>query len=343
MNVKQWAKHLRFINSFPLALRALNGMIRCKLLKQNRLRNIQLCVTYGCNFKCEFCSCSTLRKPQRPLNLEQWKRIWDDIYGLGVIHVDVTGGEPTLRGRGWLCEFINHITKNNDVIVSLATNGWLLNKEYLKRLKKAGLNTVELSLHSIYPKTHDKITRIKGSYDKVLEIITLARETGLNVCISSVLTSKNFDDVEKIANFCKALDLIHLIQIVSAVGRWSKREEMEIKDYDEEYEELLSRHPHMRDDRFFNFRGSPLCPGGIEKWYLTVYGEVMQCSFVPISYGNLLEESAEEIYKKICNSPPVYRKSRKCKRVFDKEFVERMFKLAKKMKKLPVEYKLIDG
>jgi len=338
----RWIKHLRFVNSFPLIMRALNNVIKVRILNQNRLKNIQLCVTYNCNFDCGFCSCDTLKKSKKPLNLEQWKKIWDGIYKLGVIHADVTGGEPTLRGVDWLCEFIEYITKNNDITVSLATNGWLLNEEYLKKLKESGLDTVELSLHSFNHSTHNNITKKKGSYTKVFEVMILAKRIGLNVCISSVLTSKNFDDIEEITRFCERVDSIHLIQIASAVGKWIDREDMEIGNYDKKYEEMLSRHPLMRDDRFFNFRGSPLCPGGIEKWYVTSYGDVMQCSFVPISYGNLLEESAEEIYKKICNFPPVYRRSRKCKRVFDKEFVKRMFKLAKKMKELPVEYKLID-
>jgi len=329
-------KHLRFVNSFPLAMRILNNTIRVRLLEKNRLRNIQICVTYGCNFKCEFCSCNTLIKKEKELSIEQWKKIWDDVYKLGVIHVDITGGEPTLRGVDWLCEFIKYITKNNDIIVSIATNGWNLNEDYLRKLKEAGLNTVELSLHSIDSNVHDKITGIKDSHLKVLEVIHLAKNVGLNVCVSSVLTSKNFDDIENISNFCETLDLIHLIQIVASVGKWTKKEEMEIRDYDEKYEELLSRHSYMRDDRFFNFRGGKLCPGGIEKWYVTAYGDVMQCSFVPVSYGNLLDESAEEIYKMMCECPYLSKRSEKCKRVFDKEFIKLLFEPSKKNKSLPV-------
>jgi hypothetical protein len=52
----------------------------------------------------------------------------------------------------------------------------------------------------------------------------------------------------------------------------------------------------------------------------------------------LLEEPAEGIYKRICSFPLIRKRSEKCKRVFDKEFIEKIFKPTKKMKNLPEKW-----
>lgn len=333
-------QHIRFIKDKPrLFLRIADNIIRVKIFGQNRLRNTQIALTYGCNFRCEFCSATTLHDKKKELTTEQVKHVWDEIKKLGVIHVDLTGGEPTLRKD--LTEIIKYISKNNDVIVSIATNGYLLREEKIREWKKAGLNSIFLSLHSMNPTVQDAITKVKGSYKRVIESAKIAKSLGLNVCINTVLTSENFDDVKRISEYARKNDLLLLLEPIATIGR-SKNDSTskKITNFYKEYKKLLGSGQHVRADTTTNFRNlgnDEMCPGGIEKWYITAYGEVIQCSFVQISYGNILEEGAKTIYKRMVSFPILSKKSDRCKHVFDKEFINKWFNPTRKFKQLPIK------
>ncbi|MFH1225587.1 MAG: radical SAM protein [Candidatus Diapherotrites archaeon] len=339
--IEKYLVYLRFLKSFGLVKRAAKGKIRA-LTNGTVLRNLQFCVTYKCNFNCEFCSCSTLREPRREMALEEWKKVWDDAYSLGAIHADITGGEPMTMGIDWLCELVSHITKNNDVICSTVTNASLLTEEKIDRLKKAGLDVLEISIHSMDPERHEGWNGQKGSLQQAINMALYARKAGLNVCISSVLSSDSFGDIEEVAKFCEQHGFLHLIQLAAAVGNWHGENEKEIDAYKERYYALLKKYPGMRDDRYTNFRRFNICPGGMEKWYVTPYGEVMQCSFVGISYGNLLKESARTIYDRIKSYEFMRKECADCKRTFDRDFIENVYSTVKGRKKIPVSIAEIE-
>jgi len=341
-------KHIRFIGGKPrLAYRIAGNILNSAILNRPRLRNIQIALTYRCNFVCSFCSATTLNSKKKEMTLPEVRHIWDNVKRLGVVHVDLTGGEPTLRDD--LPEIIRYIAKDKDTIVSIATNGFLMTPERVQLYKKAGLNSVFVSLHSMNPKVQDKISGVKGSYDKALQAMANASSAGLNVCINSVITSENFDDIKKIIDFAEKKDYLVLLEPIATIGRSiNDSEDRKITGFYEEYMSLLRKH-HVRADTTTNFRNlgsSELCPGGIEKWYITAYGEVLQCSFVQVTYGNLLTEDAKEIYRRMTSFPILCRRSKKCKHVFDEDFIRDWFDPIREQASLPLkaeEHRLVKG
>jgi cyclic pyranopterin phosphate synthase len=102
----------------------------------------------------------------------------------GVKKIRITGGEPLLRKD--LDKFIKMLYEYKPSLdLALTTNGYYL-KEYAKKLKKAGLKRVNISLDSLKPEIAKKIAQ-KDVLNKVLEGIDEAINAGLNVKLNTVV------------------------------------------------------------------------------------------------------------------------------------------------------------
>ena len=142
-------KHLRFLGETPKAtLRMMSGVFRTNVLRQNRLRNCQMALTLRCNHDCNMCSSTLLTQNKKELTLEQWFSYVDQAKELGCTHFDLTGGEPTMKGLDFLKKLVSYITRNNDCIVSLPTNGTIVDETWMKELKAAGLNSILFNIQS---------------------------------------------------------------------------------------------------------------------------------------------------------------------------------------------------
>ncbi len=330
--MSKMTNHLSFIRKKPKAgLRIIGNTILTRLGIQ-RLRNTQLAITYNCNFNCAMCSAEYLRKNNKVITPDEAEHIWKEIKKLGVVHVDLTGGEPTVAGDDRLCDIIRRINRKNDVIISIATNGWLLNEERLNKYKKAGLDSVFISIHSNEREMHDSLS-VKGSWDRAISGAKMASAMGFNVCINCVLYPGNFNGIEKLAGLCAERGWLLLINPMAFSGKWHGKT---ISDFHDRYYELLKK-TNVRADTTFNYRGKNICPGGIEKWYVTTYGDVMQCSFVHVSYGNLFEESSKKIYSRMLKCSWLVKRS-ECKHLFDENFSKNWHMPIQKLKVLPVSY-----
>lgn len=86
----------------------------------------------------------------------------------GFGHVTLTGGEPTLYPKFWE---VAAFAKKIGYRVFVITNGSALgNPEYAEKLLP-NIDELCLSIHGPNLDVHDKITRVKGSFDKMLSAI----------------------------------------------------------------------------------------------------------------------------------------------------------------------------
>jgi len=85
-----------------------------------------------------------IKRVERELNTEEWCVVFDKAWSLGIPHIILTGGEPTLRDD--LAELIAH-TESNGQIVGLLSDGLkLVDNTYLQTLLQTGLDHLMLSL-----------------------------------------------------------------------------------------------------------------------------------------------------------------------------------------------------
>ena len=163
---------------------------------------IRVSVTSRCNFRCLYCM------PNTPFDLEPRENLlsYEELFQFlkvaideGVKKVRITGGEPLLRRD--LDRFIKMLRDYSpELEIALTTNGYYL-AEQGERLKKAGLDRVNISLDSLKPEVAARIAQ-REVLDRVLAGIETAIRLGFGVKLNSVIMRGiNDDEVEELLEF----------------------------------------------------------------------------------------------------------------------------------------------
>ncbi len=128
------------------------------------LTSLRISVTIDCNYSCFFCHREGQTGGGREMRPGEIGRIVRVASNLGMRKVKLTGGEPTVRRD--VVEIIRRI-KPYVRDLSMTTNGSRL-KELAAPMARAGLDRVNVSLHSLKPDVYKRITGV-GELGKVIE------------------------------------------------------------------------------------------------------------------------------------------------------------------------------
>jgi MoaA/NifB/PqqE/SkfB family radical SAM enzyme len=131
-----------------------------------------------CNLACKYCN--EFDDFSKPIPLETMKRRIDDLARLGTSIVTLSGGEPLLHPE--LDEIIAHMRKHS-IIAGMITNGYLLAADRIKRLNRAGLDHLQISIDNVMP--DDVSKKSLKVLDKKLQL--LAEHADFHVNINSVV------------------------------------------------------------------------------------------------------------------------------------------------------------
>ncbi len=160
---------------------------------------IDINVGHACNIRCEFCYYIKTynNKLSEDLTTEEIKRLLVQARKRGKFMVDFTGGEPTMRPD--LPELVRFAGDIGFSRICTITNGLMMSrKEYLQKLKDAGLNDILFSVHGHNEDVHDNTTKVKGSFKLVMQAIKNAQELGMYYRMNGVINNRNYKDTEKL-------------------------------------------------------------------------------------------------------------------------------------------------
>lgn len=168
-------------------------------------------LTHRCNLRCKICE--TWRfglKKEEELNLEELKRIINEIGIWGDINVSFAGGEPLIR-KNDLLECIK-LAKSWNLTTHVTSNGQLVNKITAEELVSSGLDYLQFSLDGTRENTND-YTRGKGSYRKIIKAVKEVKRakeklnSNLKLSLTTVVTNKNINELLDIVKIVEDLDL----------------------------------------------------------------------------------------------------------------------------------------
>lgn len=161
---------------------------------------VALEVTQRCNLDCSICYLSEHSEGTPDLPLETIMRriqLVRDQYGVGT-NVQITGGDPTLRGAADLERIVRRIVELK-LVPALFTNGVHASRELLTRLKAAGLVDVAF---------HVDLTEKRPGYSSEVQLhevreayIERARGLGLNVIFNQTVFARNVEEVPELVRF----------------------------------------------------------------------------------------------------------------------------------------------
>jgi radical SAM protein with 4Fe4S-binding SPASM domain len=159
---------------------------------------MDLAITYRCNNDCAHCYNARARSfPE--LDTDQWKRVLDKVWELGIPHVVFTGGEPTLRID--LPELIAHAEQNGQ-ITGLNTNARRLSdSKFVESLVEAGLDHVQVTVESSDEAIHDKMVGCQGAFPQTIAGLKNALASPLFVMTNTTMLKTNVETIPDTLDF----------------------------------------------------------------------------------------------------------------------------------------------
>lgn len=156
---------------------------------------VNLILTYRCNLRCEYCA--VWRDPPAEMDTATVCRLVDEMAAAGTERLGIGGGEPMLRKDIGL--IIAH-AKGRGLTVNMVSNG-LQVAERVKEL--AALDFLAVSLDGSEA-LHDQ-ARGRGSFCTAIDAIRAARNAGVEVWTTTVLTRRNLGRIPEVLDLAKRL------------------------------------------------------------------------------------------------------------------------------------------
>ena len=138
------------------------------------------------------------------MSTDKVKSIIDEFAEMGGLHVTLSGGEAFLHKD--LLE-ISRYCREKDLKISILSNLISLKDEQIPQLKAINLSLIQTSLYSMNPDIHDRITMVKGSFEKTKNAIEKLVAADIPVQISCPLMKANKDGYRDVLEYAKKLKI----------------------------------------------------------------------------------------------------------------------------------------
>jgi len=163
-------------------------------------------LTYRCPLGCGYCSNPLEISGDGELGTADWERVFAEAAALGVLQVNLTGGEPLVRRD---LEALVAAARARELYVNLITSGIPADADRLGRLAAAGLDSLQLSVQDVDP---HGATWIAGRADEPAKRATAAavRDLKLPLTVNVVLHRGNIGRVPELVALAEELGAIRL-------------------------------------------------------------------------------------------------------------------------------------
>jgi radical SAM protein with 4Fe4S-binding SPASM domain len=159
---------------------------------------MDLAITYHCNNNCSHCYNARARNHPE-LTTEEWKKILNQLWELGIPHIIFTGGEPTLRKD--LPELIAY-AESLGQITGINTNGRNLKEPaYVQKLVEAGLDHVQITIESNEPAIHDQMQGVEGAWQDTVMGIKNVVASSLYLMTNTTMLTLNKETIPATIDF----------------------------------------------------------------------------------------------------------------------------------------------
>jgi radical SAM protein with 4Fe4S-binding SPASM domain len=274
-------------------------------------------VTTRCNLDCIHCYASSVDSTQAELTTNEGKRLLEQIAEVDELRmIVITGGEPLLRND--IFELVEYAGKLGFHIV-FSTNGTLLTAEMAKDLARLGVANFSISLDGYTAECHESIRRKPGCFQGAIEGIRAAARTGVCLQVNFTAMKQNLADLPGVIDLAESfkadiimvfqtvpprregdaleLDAEEQVQLIKTIAEKQKKSHALIMPVcSPEYWPWLVEHKRVPFRRTLVNKAFSGCGAGRGFSYIRFDGDVWPCNFIPLSAGNVREESFADIW-----------------------------------------------
>jgi radical SAM protein with 4Fe4S-binding SPASM domain len=161
-------------------------------------------ITRRCPLECQHCynnlPMGDLAARNRELSKQEYEQLLTELADMGVIWLLFTGGEIFARK-----DFLEIYTfaKRKGFIITLFTNGILINEKIADYLSEYPPFAIEITLYGRTKETYEALTQLPGSFDRCMRGIHLLLDRGLPLKLKTVGTRINAHEVVAMREFAE--------------------------------------------------------------------------------------------------------------------------------------------
>ena len=190
----------------------------------------EIALNYACNLRCRFCYAWESRSTRAGdggavMTPRDVTRVLDVLFREAQVpSVSFTGGEPTLVPE--LFSYIRH-AKKLGMRVNLITNGTRIDRSFAARLRKAGLDSAQVSLEGVCAETHNRLVGAPV-FENVLAAVGFLVEAGIHTHTNTTLNRVNLGEILDFPAFVsRTLGLRRFsVNLMIPVGNGAEHEEL---------------------------------------------------------------------------------------------------------------------
>jgi radical SAM protein with 4Fe4S-binding SPASM domain len=277
---------------------------------------LQWHITDKCNLRCQHCYQEDYREQgvgfaQLLGILDQYEMLLAALSEQGGRvrgHINITGGEPFVRGD--FLQLLKEI-RTRRIPFAILSNGLLIDRATARFLKGLSPSFIQVSLEGSQAR-HDAI-RGKGNYEQVLNCLRILHGVGIRTLVSFTAHQQNFREFPLVAEVCQRYGVSRLWSdrlIPAGAANRSDNESLSPEET-KEFFAIMSAQATKRAGRrkrggiamhralqFLLSGGKPYrCNAGHGLITVLPDGTVLPCRRLPISAGNIFETSLCRIYR----------------------------------------------
>jgi len=280
-------------------------------------------MTRFCDWKATPARLTRMRKDKEELSTAEAFHLIQQVAAMHVPVLALTGGDPLSRHDLYpIVEFAARRSVRTSLTLVPTP---LLTAETIVELKSCGLMRAAFWLNGSTALLHDVHTGIKGSHRRALESIGPCHEAGLPVQINTMMSRRNFHDVDSMVELLTRLDVI-LWNVVFLVptNREQLDELLSAEQHEEVFAKLYAASKHVQfqiktsegqhyqryvlQQKMRESRGRVTAPEFVPRTpknlndskgfvFVNYRGEVFASRYLPIAAGNLTGEPLAELFR----------------------------------------------
>jgi AdoMet-dependent heme synthase len=274
-----------------------------RLAAENIPLRLRYELTRRCNLECVHCRVHLEDAPEGELSAVEIARVLEQAREAGTVEISLTGGEVFARPD--ISDVLRAIFER-DFLLHIQTNAVAISGEHIDMLSsnKKKILRVAISLYSADARIHDSITMVPGSHGRTVENIFRLRDAGVPVHCFTLLMRENAAGADALKAFYEDSALPFQFNSVimpredGCAGPLARRLPDEVLEgLPINWEDFIDAED-ARDDAAKNPDSTLLainCPAG-RFATLTSTGDVLPCSFLRESAGNVRDRDFSDIW-----------------------------------------------
>lgn len=266
-------------------------------------------LTERCNLSCRMCyvrqAAGDRAYRARELSAAKWVSLAEMAVENGMVFLLLTGGEIFLRPDFF--EIYTPLTRLG-LVLTLFTNGTLINDRIAEQLSEARPNRMEITLYGATARTYEAVTGTRSGYERCCAGIEALLRTGVPFSVKTTLTRGNVAEVDAMRQMARSWGVPF-----SAGWLLTERRDrssscikscrlsaaecvaLEVTDRasaQSQAEEALQPFPDQNTENFF-------CQAGRAAFVVSAYGEMNVCIDLPLPQARPLEVGFTSAWKQV--------------------------------------------